>query len=163
MPEGIREGGLAQRRVDLFFAICFAFFFASSMFSDGVYALGWVQDDSFWARSNRWYAEVTGDHLFAAHPPFLQVRTGISAFLYGPFYAVLVYAFLRRANWIRLPALLYVGAMVVGVVEHFIWEFGLGPPPDNLPLFLAFNLPYLIVPLLLGARMWRPRPFDGWP
>ncbi len=153
--------GLCQRKGDLFFAVCFACFAFSSFFSDAVHALGWMHGEGFWAESNRWYAQVAGDRFFASDPAFLRVRTAISAFVYGPFYLVLVYAFVRGANWIRLPALLYVGAMTVGVVEFLAWEFALGLPPQNLPVFLAFNLPYLIVPLLLGARMWRPHPFGA--
>jgi hypothetical protein len=29
----------------------------------------------------------------------------------------------------------------------------------NVPKALAYNLPYIIVPMLLTARMWRPHPF----
>ena len=40
---------------------------------------------------------------------------------------------------------------------------GTGPGYDNRFLdtakVLASNLPYLVVPLLLVARMWRPHPF----
>ena len=32
--------GLSQRKGDLFFAVCFAFFAFSSLFSDAVHALG---------------------------------------------------------------------------------------------------------------------------
>ena len=38
-----RAGAPARRKGDLFFAICFAFFLFSSVFSDGLYALGWVE------------------------------------------------------------------------------------------------------------------------
>jgi hypothetical protein len=30
----------------------------------------------------------------------------------------------------------------------------------NVPRVLAYNLPYIVVPLLLVARMWRPHPFS---
>ena len=83
--------------------------------------------------------------------------------VYGPFYLVLVYAFVRGANWIRIPALIYIGAMVYGMIQFLYWEFALGMPPRNLPVFFAFNLPYLVVPLLLGLRMRRPEPFGAGP
>jgi hypothetical protein len=40
--------------------------------------------------------------------------------------------------------------------------------PRDLPLYLALNVPYLVVPLALGYRVRRPRPFSqrarsSWP
>ena len=49
--------------------------------------------------------------------------------------------------------------MVLGVCEHLVWELVIGPMPERLEVFLAINLPYLLVPLLLGARVWRAKPF----
>jgi len=152
---------LSQRRRDAFFIACFAFFAFSSFYSDACYTVYGMSGDAGCVQANRAYAEFSGDALFAAQPGFLRARTGVSAFLYGPFYLLSIWAFWRGSNWIRKPALLYVGSMVVGVCEHLIWELALGPVPQRLGVFLAINLPYLLVPLLLGARVWRAKPFGG--
>jgi hypothetical protein len=152
---------LSRRRRDWFFVVCFAFFAFSSFYSDACYALYGVDGDAGCIAANLGYAEATGDRLFASGPGFLRIRTFVSAFVFGPFYLLLVYAFLRGANWIQKPALIYVGAMVVGVCEHLAWEYGLGLPPQRPAAFLAVNLPYLVVPLLLGARMWHAQPFGS--
>ncbi len=156
MPAGLP---LSQRKRDLFFIVGFACFVFSSFFSDACYTLHGLEGDASCVQANRSYVEMAGDGLFAMQPGFMRVRTAVSAFVYGPFYLLLIWAIVRGANWIQLPALLYVGSMVLGVFEHLIWEFALGNPPQHLGAFFAFTLPYLFVPLLLGVRMWRPQPF----
>ena len=150
---------LSQRKRDVFLIVCFAFFAFSSFDSDACYTVYGMDGDAGCVLANRAYAELAGDGLFAAQPGFLRTRTGVSAFVYGPFYLLLIWAFLRGANWIRKPALLYVGSMGVGVCEHLIWEMVVGPVPQRPGVFLAINLPYLLVPSLLGARVWRAKPF----
>lgn len=50
------------------------------------------------------------------HPPIgLEIQTFISAFVFGPFYLLLVYAFSTGRDWIRMPAILYVSAMTYGM------------------------------------------------
>ncbi len=150
---------LSTRRRDIFFVCCFAFFAFSSIFSDSFHALNLIHGDGFWARANRWYAEIAGDGFFAAGHGFMRFNTGCSGLVFGPFYLVLVYAFYRGENWIRTPGLLYVGAMMHGVLEFVWWEFTIGPAPEKLLIFWAFNGPYVLVPILLGIRIWRPQPF----
>lgn len=154
---------ISQRPRDWFFVGCFAFFAFSSFFSDSWHALGLLDGDLFWARANRWYAEVAGDTFFEQDHRFLRVNTGISGMVFGPFYLVLVYAFYTGKNWIRTPGLLYVGAMLHGYTEFLLWEFWIGPSPENLPVFWAFNGPYGVVPLLLGFRLWRDPVFAARP
>jgi hypothetical protein len=51
----------------------------------------------------------------AANPRFVQVTVGfVSALLFGVFYLVLIYAFVRGREWIRLPATFYAGMIVMG-------------------------------------------------
>jgi hypothetical protein len=152
---------LSQRKRDYFFVCCFAFFAFSSFFSDAFHGLGLVHGEGFWAEANRWYAEVAQDQFFIDDHGWVRYATAVSGLVFGPFYLVLVYAFVRGANWIRTPALIYVGAMVHGTVEFMWWEYSVGPPPGNPLVFWAFNAPYVIVPLLLGVRMWKPAPFGA--
>lgn len=113
------------------------------------------------AAANRWYIEAAEDRFFAANHEFTRISTGISAFVYGPFYLLLVYAFIAGKNFIRPLALLYVGAIVQGTFQFIWWEFSIGPPPGGQAVFWAFNGPYILVPILLAIRMWKPNPFSS--
>jgi hypothetical protein len=79
-----------------------------------------------------------------------------------PFYLVLVYALLTGRNWIQLPAVIYATMIVslTGIVVFGVEFFGepmwRTPEPGK---FLPFNLPYVLVPLLLLIRMRKPDPF----
>jgi hypothetical protein len=42
--------------------------------------------------------------MLVANPRFLQAGAGVSALVSGPFYLVLIYAFVKGRDWIRLPA-----------------------------------------------------------
>ncbi len=150
---------LSERKSDIFFICCFCFFTFSSFFSDALYGLNLIHADGFWAQANRWYAEIAGDAFFLGDHAFVRVTAFISGLIFGPFYLVLVYAFIKGANWIRIPALIYVGAMLHGMTEFIYWEYRIGPAPTNFIVFWAFNLPYVLVPVLLGIRMRHHMPF----
>jgi hypothetical protein len=154
---------LNLRKKDIFFVVCFSFFAFSSFFSDSWHALGLLEGDAFWSRANRWYGEFAQDHFFLADHPYVRVNTGISGMIYGPFYLLLVYSFIKGKNWIRPMALVYVGAMLHGCTEFLIYEYWIGPPPGNTFIFWAFNGPYWVVPFMLGVRMWKPNPFGTAP
>jgi hypothetical protein len=92
----------------------------------------------------------------------LLLVTGLSAFVYMPFYIVLVAALVRGWNWIQLPSVIYATtiAMITGVVVFGVEFFGEPEFQTQNPLkFLAFNLPYVLVPILLLIRMRKPQPF----
>lgn len=152
---------ISKRKRDIFFACCFAFFAFSSFCSDAQHGLGRLHGDGFWARANMWYADAANDQFFKEDHAFPRINTLISGFVWGPFYLVLVYSFVRGWNRVRPWALLYVGGMTHGVIEFMYWEYAIGPPPGNPLVFWAFNAPYVIVPILLGFRMWKPMPFGA--
>src|SRR5262245_25845804 len=109
---------LRERPGDWLFVLAFSFFAFSSAFSDSLVARGIAlapDSQSFWVRANYWYAAGT-DPLLLTPPVSLRVQTFISAFVFGPFYLVLVYAFVRGRDWVRLPAIVYVSAMLYGMV-----------------------------------------------
>ena len=141
----------------------------------------------FWARATfELYAENT-DPLLVANPEWLRAMTLLSSFLFGPFYVVLVLAFIKGWNGIRPWALLYAGMILESMFILLFVEFRgeaelfsqiaaqLKPDSElgaagitaslkatNIPKVLAFYLPYVIAPALLAIRMWRPGPFsDG--
>ena len=152
---------LLERPADLAFAAFFAFATWSSWFSDIVPALGMTIAENSPSRLGRltYFYAKDADPLLIASPYYLRISCFFSAFVFGAFYPVLVYALVTGKSWIRMPAVVYASAMTYGMLMFLCFEF-FGPlPPTNLTWFAFWNLPYLVVPVLLGYRMWEPDPF----
>ena len=155
---------LRDRRIDIFFAVLFSAFTVTSLISDLLPTVGVdfsKPSDNFFVNSNYWYAH-DADPLFMHPPDWMRIVTGLSAFVYMPFYVVLVFALLTGRNWIQLPSVIYATMIVTltGIVVFGVEFFG-DPAlrTGNPAKFLAFNLPYVLVPLLLLVRMRKPLPF----
>ena len=151
-----------MKKIDVFLVLGFSLFILTSAFIDSVFALGIslrFDSSNFLAK---WiyilYADQT-DNLLIRMPLFLQIQTFISAFIFGPFYGFLVYAIIKRKNWIRIPSLLYASAMIYGMTIVFGVEFFGEDRPGNYFKFLVCTLPYLIMPIVLAIRMAKPNPF----
>jgi hypothetical protein len=155
---------LRDRKIDVFFAVLFSAFTVTSLISDLLPTVGVdfsQPSDNFFVNSNYWYAH-DADPLFMHPPDWMRIVTGLSAFVYMPFYVVLVFAILTGRNRIQLPAVIYATMIVTltGVVVFGVEFFGDPAMRTGNPAkFLAFNLPYVLVPLLLLVRMRRPLPF----
>jgi hypothetical protein len=92
--------------------------------------------------------------------PRLTASLLFDGFVQSPFLVVLVYTLICARGWIRAPALIYAGAAVVNMFFYFFHTiFGPHPPPHPA-VYWPFNLPWLIAPMVLGWRMWRPDPFQ---
>ena len=167
---------LRERKRDWFFIIMFALFASTSFLTDPVTLLGRPDPNSRWFMSRFVYHSGT-DSLILVDPRFVQVTVGTSAVL-GLFYLVLIYAFARGREWIRLPAVFYAGMVVMGTGVYlavgFLGDaplFHLACGPDSTYDYkfvsaaksLAYNLPYPFVALLLVARMSRAHPFTRRP
>jgi hypothetical protein len=179
---------LSQRGYDWIFIIVFSAFVFTSFAADLVNAVMRPDPHSgyFWARAVYNLYAVGNDPLLIANPVFLRAMTAISAFLFGPFYVVLVIAFVKGKNWIRPLALVYAGMIVESMIVLLAVEFagdlplyemmGAGGVKSAAQLaeqgltpslavlrpgkFLLYNLPYKVFPILLAVRMWRPKPFS---
>lgn len=156
---------LRRRGFDYVFIVFFCWAFVSCIISDAIPTLGIVQSPdspNILAQWNYAYASVN-DPLFLNPPVWMRFVTGLSAFVYAPFYVFLVYALIRGRNWIQLPAVIYA-TLIVGITGVIVFgvEF-FGEPEWRTPNpvgFLAFNLPYVLIPLLLLIRMRKPLPFS---
>jgi hypothetical protein len=153
-----------ERRIDVFFAVLFVIFAITSGISDAIPTLGIAMapdSPNPLARANYWYA-IDADPLFMHPPVWMRFVTGLSAFVYGPFYLLLSWCLVKGKNWIQLPAVIY-GTMIssiTGVIVMGVEFFG---EPEfqthNAVKFLSLNLPYVLLPMLLVARMRKPLPF----
>ncbi len=114
------------------------------------------------ARANSWNA-VDADPLFMRLPVWMRFVTGLSTFVYGPFYPVLAWALVKGRSWFQLPSVIYASMIssITGILVFGVEFFGEPELRTRNPLkFLGFNLPYVLLPLLLLARMRKPLPFS---
>lgn len=155
---------LKLRKFDYLFVLFFSWAFVSSMISDAIPTLGIVESphsSNILARINYFYASVN-DPLFLHPPVWMRFVTGLSAFVYGPFYLLLVFALVKGKNWIQLFSVIY-GSLIVGITGIVVFGVELfGEPQWRTPhpiSFLAINSPYVLIPLLLIIRMRKPEPF----
>ena len=155
---------LRERPVDIFFIVVFSLFTVTSLISDLLPTLGVdfsQPSTNFFVNSNYWYAHDT-DPLFMRPPVWMRIVTGLSALLYMPFYVALVISLIRGWNGIQLPSVIYATMIstITGVIVFGVEFFG---EPEwrtlNPTKFLSFNLPYVIIPLVLLVRMRKPLPY----
>ncbi len=102
----------------------------------------------------------TFDPLLMARPVWWRATIWIDAVLFGPYYALAIYAFIRRRNWIRIPSIMYASVMLTNVtiiLSEEIW----GPhATPHLASVIGANASWIIAPLLLLWRM-RRKPFPA--
>jgi hypothetical protein len=167
---------LRERRRDWFFVVIFAIFASTSALIDTANTVGRPNPHSRNPMARFVYDHVGGiDPVLIANPRAVQLIVGFgSAMLFGMFYLVLIYAFVRGREWIRLPAIFYAGMVVMGTGVYLgvgilgdapLFALACGPgsgfdykAPSAL-MSIAVNVPYPLVALLLVARMWRAHPF----
>ncbi|MGE2737178.1 EXPERA domain-containing protein [Mycolicibacterium vaccae] len=171
---------LRARRRDWFFIAVFTIFAATSFLMDTVNLFGRPDSNSRWIMARYIYNNYAAgtDPMLIANPRFVQIGTGfVSALIFGLFYLVLIYAFVRGRDWIRLPSVFYAGMITANTILYLgvglfgdapLFNYACGQECDgfdyafaNAPKVLAYNGPYIIVALLLVARMWKPKPFTG--
>lgn len=155
---------LRKRPIDIFFIVVFSIFIVTCIISDSVEGLGLDQvpnSPNILVRWNYTYSS-NFDPLYQSHPLWLRFISGTSAFVYILFYVVLITALVKGFNWIQLYAVIYA-TMIISLtgIPIFGVEF-FGPVGQRTPhpaIFLLYNGPYILVPLLLLIRMRKPLPF----
>jgi hypothetical protein len=109
-----------------------------------------VRAVSDWATRN--------DPLWLENPPMLRVQTALSTFVYGPFYLLTMVALLlRRHQFLRVPALVFAGALASNVIIYTVAAF-VGYHVASPLLFVVVNLPYLLFAIGLIWRFGVPAP-----
>jgi len=155
---------LRRRPFDAFLVFCFCLFAVSSLIYEQfiVFGVDLSTTTDIFGRSWYWYAR-SFDPIFLDTPLWLRIMCTIDAYVFGPFYLVLIYALVRERNWIRVPALLYGAAIVYSTLVYFGYEFLDEPNRAQANLLAVFlvNIPYTLVPLLLMWRVRHPDPFGA--
>lgn len=105
-----------------------------------------------------WWAK-NFDPVILARPPWWKATIWIDAIIFGPMYALGIYAFIRGREWIRLPSIIASAILwtnVTIILSEEIWGVHAGPA---LPLVLLANAPWFVFPFVIIARLWKPHPF----
>ena len=99
--------------------------------------------------------------VFLDPPLWLRIMCAIDGYVFGPFYLVLIFAFVKGRDWVRIPALLYGSAIIYSTLVYFGWEFldEANRSQANRVAVFVVNIPYTVVPLLLMWRVRLPEPF----
>ncbi|WP_231122500.1 hypothetical protein [Mycobacterium colombiense] len=184
LPDDIRQATysrvsipLRERRRDWFFVVVFAIFASTSFLIDTANMVGRPGPHSSNPMARFVYDHMVGiDPVLIANPRAVQLIVGfVSALAFGVFYLVLVYAFARGGEWIRLPAIFFAGMVVMGTGLYLavgvlgdapLFALACGPgsgfdyKAPNALMSVAVNAFYPLVALLLVARMWRAHPFS---
>jgi len=88
-------------------------------------------------------------------PPSLVAASLFDGLFQAPVLLFVVVGLVRLRPWLRPLALVYAGAATTNMFFYFTQTF-LGPhPPPDVAYYLAFNLPWLAAPIVLGARVAR--------
>jgi hypothetical protein len=107
-----------------------------------------------------WWGK-TFDPLLMARPPFWKATIWLDAVLFGPFYIVAIYAFIKGKDWIRIPAFIFSSILFTNVFIICSEEVWGTNHALNLPLVLLANAPWFLLPVFLVWKMWRnPFPFS---
>lgn len=155
---------LRQRPIDIFFVCIFSIFIVTCIISDSVEGLGLDQVANSHNILVQWNYTYSSnfDPLYQSHPVWLRFISGTSAFVYLPFYVLLILALVKRWNWIQLYSVIYATMIIsLTAIPIFGVEF-FGNAAERTPnplVFLLYNGPYVLVPLLLLIRMRKPEPF----
>jgi hypothetical protein len=99
------------------------------------------------------------DPLLMARPQWWKNTIWLDVLIYGPFYFFAIYAFVRGREGIRIPAIFYAGMMFADVFIIMGEEIAGPHATPHLAIVTALNLPWLLLPLLLTARLWKEHPF----
>lgn len=97
----------------------------------------------------------TFDHDLIARPAWWKMTIWIDNLFFGPFYVVAIYAYTKGKEWIRMPSVIYASMLLTNVLIILGEEYAGQNASPNFPIVLLANLPWLLFPFIIIARMWR--------
>jgi hypothetical protein len=152
----------------------FSLFSITSIVTDSVNGMkgGRLERDEGTATERYIYENYAAkaDPLLIVNTPQVRWSAAISAFLWLPLYIFFVIGFIKGWNHIRVPGLIYGGALTHGMITYMAegttgywategWRLLDGCVEPNTTYYLACNIPYLLIPFLMIIRMWKANPF----
>ncbi|HJO23820.1 MAG: hypothetical protein CMJ98_13770 [Planctomycetes bacterium] len=135
----------------LFFVISVLYGFLFSL-PEGLGAS--VSADSPWPplRALHWWA-VAEEPAHLDPPPNLIAACLFDGLFQAPVLLFVIVGLVRLRAWLRPLGLVYAGAATTNMFFYFMQTFAGPYPPPNVAYYLAFNLPWLIAPIVLGVRL----------
>ena len=157
------SSSVAIRRLDRVLLATFCMFLFVAWFFEPwvVYLCGWdgletaACQRTLTGRLWLFYAK-TFDPIFLNLPLWLRIVCSLDTILFGPFYAVSVYAFWTKqqeSRWYELIVLPVSGALLYSTVVYFAYEVIAEAGRASLLWVFVINLPWTLTPILLGARL----------
>ena len=100
------------------------------------------------------YITTFKDPLISKQPPFLQSFIIAEAIFQLPFFFVVLYALIKKKNWIRIPSIFY-GSHTATTVWAILYEFALSKEINTNTKLVLISLyyPYFLIPLILAIHM----------
>ena len=94
------------------------------------------------------------DHDLLARPVWWKMTIWIDDLLFGPFYVVAIYAYIKGKNWIRMPSVIYASVLLTNVTIILGEEYAGQYAAPNFLMVVLSNLAWIVFPLLIIGRMW---------
>lgn len=108
---------------------------------------------SFALAMSEGYIRDYGDPLMKYSPLWFKSLVWTEVLLQLPFFFVAAYAFAKRQNWIRIPAIIY-GSFVVSTMVPILTElYHHENTASNKVALMGMYIPFLIVPGWLVINM----------
>ena len=86
------------------------------------------------------------DHDLLARPVWWKMTIWLDNLVFGPFYVVAIYAYVKGKNWIRMPSVIYASILLTNVIIILGEEYAGQYAAPNFPLVLLANVPWLVIP-----------------
>ena len=108
-----------------------------------------------------WYGHHF-DPALIARPAWWRAAIWVDVLFLGPFYAVAIYAHIKKKNWIRMPTIMWACVLLTEMYIIIFEELkGVNATPEVGRMLLA-NAAWVIFPILALIRMLpHPEPFSS--
>ena len=104
-------------------------------------------------------AEGETPALNEGNTAWMLTATVLVLFMTLPGLALFYGGLVRGRNWLRPLGLVYAGSALTNMTYYFMQTFLGDHPPLNTFYYLCFNLPWMIMPLVLLWRVRQHKPF----
>ncbi|MBY9001300.1 MAG: DUF2781 domain-containing protein [Candidatus Heimdallarchaeota archaeon] len=112
---------------------------------------------------NHWFG-YNFDPALLDRPAWWRATIWIDVILFGPYYAVATFAFIKGKKWIRMPSIIWASVMLTNVTIILFSEF-FDPLYAGNPYWwvvLLSNLLWILTPILVLVRMIKyPKTFEA--
>ena len=117
-----------------------------------------VAPDSPWPPLRSLYGWAIAEEPAHLDPtPNLIAACLFDGFFQAPALVFVMIGLVGLRAWLVPLGLVYAGAAITNMFFYFTQTFLGSHPPPNTIYYLVFNLPWLIAPVLLGARVFLGR------